>query len=76
MEPTVVDINDLSRSFGQKAALGGVSFRASAGQVYGLVGANGAGKTTLICICSVCCERSRDPCACSIAIRFAILSAC
>src|SRR5262245_3299990 len=48
MEPTVVDINDLSRSFGQKAALGGVSFRASAGQVYGLVGANGAGKTTLI----------------------------
>src|SRR5262245_39832019 len=48
MEPTVVDINDLSRSFGQKAALGGVSFRASAGQVYGLVGSNGAGKTTLI----------------------------
>src|SRR5215510_4873030 len=48
MEPTVVDINDLSRSFGNKRALDEVSFRASAGQVYGLVGANGAGKTTLI----------------------------
>jgi len=48
MEQTVVDVNDLSRSFGAKHALDGVSFRATAGQVYGLVGANGAGKTTLI----------------------------
>jgi ABC-2 type transport system ATP-binding protein len=48
MEQTVVDVNDLSRSFGNKTALEGVSFRATAGQVYGLVGANGAGKTTLI----------------------------
>src|SRR5215510_13807305 len=48
MEQTVVDVNDLSRSFGAKHALDGVSFRATPGQVYGLVGANGAGKTTLI----------------------------
>src|SRR5688500_744327 len=48
MEQTVVDVNDLSRSFGGKNALEGVSFRAIAGQVYGLVGANGAGKTTLL----------------------------
>src|SRR5688500_20300121 len=44
----IVDVNDLSRSFGGKRALDGVSFRAIAGQVYGLVGANGAGKTTLL----------------------------
>jgi ABC-2 type transport system ATP-binding protein len=48
MEQMVVDINDLSRSFDRKRALDSVSFRATVGQVYGLVGANGAGKTTLI----------------------------
>jgi ABC-2 type transport system ATP-binding protein len=48
MENPVVDVVDLSRSFAQKKALDGVSFRAGQGQVYGLVGSNGAGKTTLI----------------------------
>jgi ABC-2 type transport system ATP-binding protein len=48
MEQVVVDVNDLSRSFDRMEALDRVSFRATAGQVYGLVGANGAGKTTLI----------------------------
>ena len=48
MADTVVDVNELSRSFGGKTALDGVTFRATEGQVHGLVGANGAGKTTLI----------------------------
>ncbi len=48
MEHPVVDVIDLSRSFEGKAALDGVSFRATAGQVFGLVGSNGAGKTTLL----------------------------
>ena len=48
MEQAVVDVNGLSRAFGNKTALQNVSFRATAGQVQGLVGANGAGKTTFI----------------------------
>jgi ABC-2 type transport system ATP-binding protein len=48
MANTVVDVNEISRSFGAKRALDHVTFRATEGKVYGLVGANGAGKTTLI----------------------------
>src|SRR5262245_13439228 len=48
MGHSVVDVNDLSRSYGGKSALDGVSFRATAGKVHGLVGSNGAGKTTLL----------------------------
>jgi ABC-2 type transport system ATP-binding protein len=48
MKQSVVDVSDLSRSFGGRTALDGVSFRATAGQVYGLMGANGAGKTTFL----------------------------
>ena len=44
----VVDIQNLTRRFGAKTALNGVSLSLPRGAVYGLVGANGAGKTTLI----------------------------
>jgi len=48
MEQPVVDVSDLTRTYGQKTALDRVSFSATTGKVYGLVGANGAGKTTLL----------------------------
>ena len=48
MGQTIIEVDNLSRSFGTKEALDHVSFRATVGQVYGLVGANGAGKTTLL----------------------------
>ncbi len=41
---------DLRR--GRFVALGGISFRAQAGQIYGLLGPNGAGKTTILRILS------------------------
>ena len=45
---SVVKIVELSRRFGRKAALDGVSLGVPPGVVFGLVGENGAGKTTLI----------------------------
>jgi ABC-2 type transport system ATP-binding protein len=44
----IIGIDNLSRRFGAKTALDGVSLSLPRGAVYGLVGANGAGKTTLI----------------------------
>jgi ABC-2 type transport system ATP-binding protein len=44
----VIEIGNLTRRFGGKTALNGVTLSFTRGGVYGLVGANGAGKTTLI----------------------------
>ncbi|HEY2378153.1 MAG TPA: ABC transporter ATP-binding protein [Gemmatimonadaceae bacterium] len=48
MDDPVIQISNLTRSFGTKTALDSVSLSLPRGAVYGLVGANGAGKTTLI----------------------------
>lgn len=48
MIESIVEVSNLSRSFGKTVALDNIDFRAERGKVYGLVGANGAGKTTLI----------------------------
>ncbi len=48
MPDPVVDVQQLSRSYGRTQALKQVDLLVRPGQVYGLVGANGAGKTTLI----------------------------
>src|SRR5436309_16133641 len=47
-DEAVIDIDRLSRRFGNKLALDEVTLRARRGKVFGLVGENGAGKTTLI----------------------------
>src|SRR5947199_4928471 len=44
----VVELRNLSRHYGQKAALDAIDFTLPSGVVLGLVGENGAGKTTLI----------------------------
>jgi ABC-type multidrug transport system ATPase subunit len=45
---SVIVVDRLSRRFGTKLALDGVTLNVPRGAVFGLVGANGAGKTTLI----------------------------
>lgn len=44
----MLEIKNVSKSFGAKVALDGVSLQIGSGCIYGLLGPNGAGKTTLI----------------------------
>jgi drug efflux transport system ATP-binding protein len=46
-EPTIV-LDRLAKSFGDVAAVEGLSLMVPAGEIFGFVGANGAGKTTTI----------------------------
>ena len=48
MREPVIQLDGLSRRFGRRTALDGVTLQLPRGKVYGLVGANGAGKTTII----------------------------
>ncbi len=45
--PAIV-VESLSRSYGEREALAGVSFRVPRGSCFGVFGANGSGKTTLL----------------------------
>lgn len=45
---SLIEIKDVSKSFGEKVALDGVSLEIQEGKIFGLLGPNGAGKTTLI----------------------------
>jgi ABC-2 type transport system ATP-binding protein len=43
-----IQIDRLTKRFGDRAALDEVSFEVSGGEIFGLIGPNGAGKTTLL----------------------------
>jgi simple sugar transport system ATP-binding protein len=54
MTAPVLDVHDVSLSFGNVRALRGVSLTVDAGEITALVGDNGAGKSTLVrCICGI-----------------------
>ncbi len=44
----ILTVNDITKSFGEKLVLKGISFSAESGKAVGVLGRNGAGKTTLI----------------------------
>ena len=46
----MIEINCVSKSFGDKTVLDNVTVTVGDGSIYGLVGYNGAGKTTLLCL--------------------------
>lgn len=48
MSPDVIEVEDLSKNYGQVQALNGLSFEVEKGETYGFLGPNGAGKSTAI----------------------------
>jgi ABC-2 type transport system ATP-binding protein len=53
----IIEVADLAKRYGSKAAVDGVSFTVEAGEIFGILGPNGAGKTTTV----ECVEGMRRP---------------
>jgi ABC-2 type transport system ATP-binding protein len=44
----VIEVTDLTKRYGSRAAVDGVSFSVEEGEIFGILGPNGAGKTTTV----------------------------
>ena len=44
----MIQVQNLTKRFGDLEAVGGISFEVREGEIYGLLGPNGAGKTTTL----------------------------
>ncbi|MER7742600.1 ABC transporter ATP-binding protein [Streptomyces sp. NPDC096538] len=54
---SVIDVTDLSKAYGGRPAVDGVTFTVEEGEIFGILGPNGAGKTTTV----ECVEGLRVP---------------
>jgi ABC-2 type transport system ATP-binding protein len=45
---SIIEVNNLQRTFGDRKAVDGMTFNVETGEVFGLLGPNGAGKTTTV----------------------------
>jgi ABC-2 type transport system ATP-binding protein len=53
----MIEVNNLTKKFGELSAVDGLSFHVDEGEVFGLLGPNGAGKTTTVRM--LCCLISK-----------------
>jgi ABC-2 type transport system ATP-binding protein len=53
----IIEVNNLTKKFGEITAVDGLTFQVTEGEVFGLLGPNGAGKTTTIRM--LCCLISK-----------------
>ncbi|MER0448390.1 ABC transporter ATP-binding protein [Streptomyces sp. Edi4] len=53
----IIEVNELRKAYGRRAAVDGVSFTVEEGEIFGILGPNGAGKTTTV----ECVEGLRVP---------------
>ncbi len=60
----MIELTDIHKNFGQVCALQGVSLRAMAGSIHGIVGENGAGKSTLMKVLTGFIARSGGEISC------------
>ena len=48
MNPVIISVSNLRKSYGTFEAVKGISFEVFQGEIFGLLGPNGAGKTTTL----------------------------
>jgi len=58
---TIINVENISKSFGKVRAVQGLSFAVESGSCYGFLGPNGAGKTTVMKIIYGKCIRDKNP---------------
>ena len=44
MDTPVIEVSNLSKRYGDRAAVQGISFAVNKGEIFGIIGPNGAGK--------------------------------